>query len=260
VQGDEALAFVRVRHGISDGSDTARIRRQQAFLSSLIRKVTSSGTLLNPAALLGVLNGATESLTTDKQLADLTTLKDLALSMKDLKPSNVTFTTLPWTPNGDNATVSVNTPKAQPIWDAMRDDTSWPPKSATGSAEQPLLKTPPSAIHVDVLNGTPDKGKAKKVAKQLAKQGYIIEQVGNADSTDYPVTNVQFDPAYDVSAKTLIWATEATQTHKKKGLGRTLTLTIGADWPGTVRPVIISDITQDHTANVNTGDENYCAA
>jgi LCP family protein required for cell wall assembly len=123
VDGKEALAFVRARKTLGDGSDTSRIRRQQAFISSLMRKVLSSGTLLNPAQLLGVLNAATESLTADPQMADINNLKDLALSLKDLKPSNVTFTTLPWTPNGDNATVSINTEKAKPIRAAKAHDT-----------------------------------------------------------------------------------------------------------------------------------------
>jgi hypothetical protein len=258
VQGEEALAFVRVRHGIGDGSDTSRIRRQQAFLSSLLRKVLSSGTLLNPASLLGVLDASTKSLTADPQLADINNLKDLALSMKDLKPSNVTFTTLPWTPNGDNATVTVNAEKAKPIWDAMKNDTSWPPKNGAGE-EAPLLKTPPSVIHVNVLNGTAEKGKAKKVAKELRKAGFIVEQVGNAETSDVTQTTVEYDPTRDQSAKTLIYAANAEISNKVKKLGSTLNLIVGTDWT-TLRPVVISDISQDLTANVNTADENFCAS
>jgi LCP family protein required for cell wall assembly len=258
VTGKEALAFVRVRHGIADGSDTSRIRRQQAFISSLMRKVLSSGTLLNPAALIGVLNAATESLTADPQLADINNLKDLALSLKDLKPANVTFTTLPWKPNGDNATVSVNTEKAKPIWAAMAADTPWPPKGQNGDTT-PLLKAKPETIHVNVLNGTAEKGKAKKVAKQLRKQGFIVEEVGNAETQDYATTTVQFDPKWDQSAKTLTYASGATVSDKVKGQGQVLNLIVGTDFTA-VQPVDILDITQDYTAQVNTGDENYCAS
>jgi LCP family protein required for cell wall assembly len=258
VSGKEALAFVRIRHGISDGSDTSRIRRQQAFIASLMRKVLSSGTLLNPAALLGVLNAATESLTADPQLADINNLKDLALSVKDLKPADVTFTTLPWIPNSDGATVSINTEKAQPIWAAMAADTPWPPKGQNGDGT-PLLKAKPEIIHVNVLNGTPEKGKAKKVAKQLRKQGFIVEQVGNADTQDYTATTVQYDPRWDQSEKTLAYAAGATVADKVKGQGQTMNLIVGTDFT-TVKDVQILDITQDYTAQVNTGDENYCAS
>ncbi len=258
VEGEEALAFVRTRHGLGDGSDTSRIRRQQAFISSLMRKVLSSGTLLNPAQLLGVLNAATSSLTADPQLADINNLKDLALSLKDLKPSNVTFTTLPWTPNGDNATVSVNAAQAKPIWNAILNDTSWPPKGATGSTDQPLLKTPPNQIHVNVLNGTGVKGKGKEVAKELRKQGYLVETVGNADTT-VETTTVQYDPSWDQSAKTLIYAATANNTEKVKKQGKTMNLLVGTDFTS-IKPVVISEITKDYTANVNSGDENFCAS
>jgi LCP family protein required for cell wall assembly len=261
VQGDEALAFVRVRHGIGDGSDTSRIRRQQAFISSLMRKVLSSGTLLNPAALLGVLDAATKSLTADTQLADINNLKNLAVSLKDLKPANVTFVTLPWTSNGDGATISANTKKAKSIWEALANDTSWPPKGANADPEnaQPLLKTKPENIRVNVLNGTGVVGKAKEVAKQLRKAGYNVQEVGNADLDTYTTTTVQYDPNWDVSAKTLIYATSAAETQKVKKQGATMNLIIGTDWTG-VLPVKISAITQDYTANVNSGDEVLCAS
>ena len=257
VKGEEALAFVRVRHGISDGSDTSRIRRQQAFLSSLMRKVLSSGTLLNPASLLGVLDAATQSLTADPQLANIDNLKDLALSLKDLKPSAVTFTTLPWVSNGDGATVSENTKKAAPIWQAMKDDTPWPATSGGGTA--PVLKTAPDVIHVNVLNGTTTKGAAKKAAKALRKEGFIVEEVGNAPTQDYTTTTVQYDPKWDQSAKTLAYAANTDVMDKVKKQGQTLNLIVGTDFTG-VQQVEISDLAKDATANVNTGDENYCAS
>ena len=45
VQGEQALAFLRSRHGFGDGSDIGRIQAQQSFLASLLRKVKSEGTL-----------------------------------------------------------------------------------------------------------------------------------------------------------------------------------------------------------------------
>lgn len=258
VEGEEALAFVRARKTLGDGSDTSRIRRQQAFLSSLMRKVLSSGTLLNPASLLGVLDAATQSLTADPQMADINNLKDLALSLKDLKPANVTFTTIPWKPNGDNATVSVNTKKAKPIWDAMKNDTPWPPKG-TGEDAAPLLKTPPEKIQVNVLNGTTTKKLAKKVARQLKKQGFIVREVGNADTTDYTQTTVLYDKNWDESAKTVIAAMDAQESKKVKKQGAVIDIIVGSDFDA-VQPVEILDITQDYTAQVNTGDEKFCAS
>ena len=110
-----------------------------------------------------------------------------------------------------------------------------------------------------MLNGTGVKGKAKAVAKELRKQGYIVEQVGNAETSDYATTTVQYDPDWDTSAKTLIYAANADGDREGQEAGpddepdRRHRLDVG-------RPVVISDITSDYTANVNTGDENYCAS
>lgn len=260
VEGEEALAFVRARKTLGDGSDTSRIRRQQAFLSSLMRKVLSSGTLLNPASLVGVLDAATESLTADPQLADIGNLTDLALSLKDLKPSNVTFTTLPWISNGDGATVSVNAKKAAPIWKAMQDDTPWPPKGGSADGDEtPLLKTAPEKIQVDVLNGTTTPKLAKQVARQLRREGFNVRDVANADTLDFTQTTVVYDPRWDQSAKTLAAAMDTDVLEARRKYGGVLTVIVGSDFTA-VQPVKILEITQDYTAQVNTGDENFCAS
>ena len=61
IKGKQALAFVRQRHGLPNG-DLDRIKRQQYFLSSAFRKVTSAGVLLNPFKLHDLLNAVGSSL------------------------------------------------------------------------------------------------------------------------------------------------------------------------------------------------------
>jgi LCP family protein required for cell wall assembly len=253
VTGEEALAFVRIRHNIGDGSDTSRIRRQQAFISSLSRKVLSSGTLLNPASVIGLLDAATQAITADPQMADLKQLQELVLSMKDINPKNLTFLTMPWKPAGDGANVLENKKKARPVWKAMREDTEYPPKPTNG---QPTLSSAPSSIYVDVFNGTTTPGLARKVAKQLKAQGYRVQNVGNAKA---PVTAtvVQYSPRWDTSAKTLVWAAGA--KGDATGNGQRMTLTIGPDFTA-IKPVIISAAAGDVYSKLNTGDESFCAS
>ena len=65
LNAQQALSFVRQRHGLDRwGGDLAREVRQQYFLSTELHKVTSAGTLLNPAktqALLGAVSSALET-------------------------------------------------------------------------------------------------------------------------------------------------------------------------------------------------------
>lgn len=254
VSGEEALAFVRARHGLGDGSDTSRIRRQQAFLSSMARKVLSSEVLLNPASLITVLNAATQSLTTDPQLANSENVAELAVSMQSLRPGDIVFATLPWRSSGDGATVLANKKKAKALWDAIKNDTQWPPKA---SADQPLLKASPETIRVEIINATGTKGAGKSAKRLLTTAGYNVVNVKNDKSGEYTSTTVLYDPRWDVSAKTLIYAANAKGV-ETAGNGQTMRLVIGPDFTA-VKDVQVSEAASDFTTNVNSADESFCA-
>jgi hypothetical protein len=70
---------------------------------------------------------------------------------------------------------------------------------------------------------------------------------------------VWFDPAWDVSAKTLIYSTGFTNTEEIEGQGSTMRVVITEPLTS-ARSVSISEATKDLTANVSTGDESYCAS
>jgi LCP family protein required for cell wall assembly len=95
VNGAAALAFVRDRKGLAAG-DLARIQDQQYFLSQVMDKVLSAGTLTNPARLTALLSAATESLTVDQGFG-LAQLRSLASHLSSLSASHVTFVAVPIT-------------------------------------------------------------------------------------------------------------------------------------------------------------------
>jgi anionic cell wall polymer biosynthesis LytR-Cps2A-Psr (LCP) family protein len=70
------------------------MQRQQQFMSAVLRKVTSTGVLLNPVKLVNFFNAAIETIKTDSELnkSDLLTL---AKQMKNLSSSNVRTLTIP---------------------------------------------------------------------------------------------------------------------------------------------------------------------
>ncbi len=61
--GPEALAFLRSRHGVGDGSDLGRISNQQVFMASLARQLTKAGTLTNPFTLFNIAKAVTANST-----------------------------------------------------------------------------------------------------------------------------------------------------------------------------------------------------
>jgi len=142
----QALAYVRARYTLGDGSDLERITRQQAFMSSLIQQVKSE--LLNPVAIYRFLDAATKSLTIDTKLGGVTGLYNLASSLRDLPSSKVAFFTLPTYPRSevvpsDTANVLWTQPQDSEIFQSFRNDA---PASRSLFAASPGPSASPSAI------------------------------------------------------------------------------------------------------------------
>jgi LCP family protein required for cell wall assembly len=126
ISGDEALAFVRDRHDIGDGGDLGRIEMQQMFVSSLIKKVMSEGTLTDPVTLYQIAEAATRSLTTDPALGSVQALIGLAESMRSLALRDITFVTLPneLDPTNIDRLIPMQ-PETTRIWTLLRADRPW---------------------------------------------------------------------------------------------------------------------------------------
>ena len=95
LQGAQALAFLRTRHGIGDGSDLARISNQQVFLMSLFDKIKLDGTLTNPLRLYSLSSAAARNMKLSESMADLATMVTLAGAMSDVDSSRMVFTQVP---------------------------------------------------------------------------------------------------------------------------------------------------------------------
>jgi LCP family protein required for cell wall assembly len=121
VTGYQSLAFVRDRHGIGDGGDRGRIQMQQMFVSSLIQKVESAGTLENPDTLLRLADAATSALSVDPGLGSVNKLMGLASQLTHFTSHGITFVTLPnkLDPNDTNRLVPLN-PQYEEVWQLLR--------------------------------------------------------------------------------------------------------------------------------------------
>lgn len=97
IQGYQALAFLRSRHGVGDGSDLGRISSQQHYLSSMVRKIQDEGVLLDPAKVYGIAQVAATSMTLSSSLSSVDTMVAIALVLKDIPRENITFVQYPGT-------------------------------------------------------------------------------------------------------------------------------------------------------------------
>lgn len=122
VDGRTALAYVRERYTLGDGSDLGRIERQQAFLSSVLQKATSAGTLANPARTYAFLDAVTRSLQMNPELSRLTRLAALAQDVQHVGLKNIQFLTVPNGPDPKDPNRLVWTERADDVWAALRLD------------------------------------------------------------------------------------------------------------------------------------------
>lgn len=111
LDGDVALAFLRSRHGVGDGSDLSRISSQQVYLSSLVRKIKSEGTLSDPKKVFALANAAVANMNLSAGLADPYSLASIALAVKDIPLERITFVQYPGVTGGEG----VYAGKVQPV-------------------------------------------------------------------------------------------------------------------------------------------------
>lgn len=90
LQGPQALAFVRQRHGLP-GGDFDRIRRQQDFLAGLAQQVMATGVLVEPGALNNLVAAIRSSVTVDEGFD----LLAQAAQLRHLGAGALTFATIP---------------------------------------------------------------------------------------------------------------------------------------------------------------------
>ena len=191
LNGEQALGYVRVRKTLGDGSDLGRIKRQQAFMSSVAQEATKTSLLLRPDKLYRFLDAATQSLTTDEQFG-LGDMKDLAESVKDIGVKNIQFVTVPTQQYEPDHNRVEWTPDAEEVWKAIREDYPVGREKKTSAASAKPLTVSPSDITVHVINAAGVSGLAKQDAAALSAQGFKATRftsgaaVVNGVSVAYP--------------------------------------------------------------------------
>jgi len=141
--GEQALAFVRTRHGVGDGSDLGRIELQKQMVKAIMARVGSIGLTSNPATLWSVGDKLTRSVTTDSDLASVSSLVGLAERLKAIGPDDLTMVTLPVvTAPSDANRVVPEKAAAEKLWAALRADGTVPQSVVSSQPANPAEAAP----------------------------------------------------------------------------------------------------------------------
>ncbi|WP_116377240.1 LCP family protein [Mycobacterium sp. MFM001] len=180
LDAEQALAFVRQRHGLENG-DLDRTHRQQAFLSSVMHQLQDSGTFTDLSKLKGLMSVARKDVVLSAGWDE-----NLFRRMGALAGGNVEYRTLPVVryDNIDGQDVNIVDPKAIKAEVATAFGTSAPTTTTTTAPN-------PSTV-VDVVNASSTSGLATKVSKTLSQKGYTAGTVRDREYGEPSSTTVDY--------------------------------------------------------------------
>ncbi|MGW4803692.1 LCP family glycopolymer transferase [Kitasatospora sp. NPDC004272] len=275
VEGQSALDYVRLRHGIGDGSDVGRMKRQQAFLSSLIKQVKSEG--MSPTTLYPLADAATKSLTVDESLDSIDKLTGLAMTLKNIDLHDIKFITTPW--HYEGARIGLNHPDVDQLWASLKADRTLdgqdagaaspaPSEPATESASPTEAPAPPAdgtGVKVAVYNGTTTAGLGLKAADTLKGAHYTVTSTGNAASQNHATTVVQYGSAAQKAHAQAVAALFPGATVEAGGAAGTVTLVLGKDYAATAgggtaaAPSDPGPVSSEVAGEARSADQDACS-
>lgn len=261
ITGRKALNYVRARTVSTEGNgDYGRIKRQQLFMSSLLRSTLSGNVLSNPSKLNSIVNTFIQYSYVDG--VDTQSLLKLADSMQGIEAGRVTFLTIPTSgtaTDGSNNEIP-RTDDINAIFNAIIDDQPLPGEqaakkksgssskkqtTAAGATTTSTSETPtavsataqnPGNVGVRVLNGTGRAGQASDASDQLTAQGFDVRGVADA-SENRSDTVVRYGPGEQDSAATLAAMFPGAKIQSDKTVKSGVEVILGSDFSGSVGTV-----------------------
>ncbi|MFB8146615.1 LCP family protein [Microbacterium sp. NPDC056003] len=194
LEGRQALQFLRMRHGIGDGSDLGRISNQQQFMSSMVRKLQSDAVLADPGVLFTLATTAIsqvqqKQLVLSQSLANPTLMVQIAMAAKDVPYEDIVFVQYPTAYSWDGVQVYPVTEAADVLFSALQANQ---PLTLTGESSQGL------AIEVtgEAVPQTPTPSETP------SEEGGSDAATATPDPTGTPVVQERVDLPSDIAGQT----------------------------------------------------------
>src|SRR4051794_11423464 len=258
VDGHTALQYVRARQVTTEtNGDYGRIKRQQLFLSSLLRSLISKEVFFS----LSKLNNVVNMFIDDSYVDNIKTkdLVDLGQSIQGVNAGRITFVTVPTVGYADE--YGNETPRTQDmraLFDAIINDDPLPeeknpdntpvpgtPESKANATPAPpapenaelvsAVTTNPQDITVRVSNSTGEDGLASTAATELQSHGFNV-----TSPDDYPgplnSTTVFFSPGNEQAAATVASSFTNPTIERVSGMGDVVRVVLGSDFNAVTPP------------------------
>ncbi|EFC82730.1 LCP family protein [Parafrankia sp. EUN1f] len=204
ISGEQALAFVRQRHGLP-GWDIGRTKRQQYFLSRILAKVREDGVLTSPARVSGLLSAVGDALTYGEGTST-TDVTQLASRLQGVSNGSLGLQTLlTHAPTKAEGAIDENKGELskrlgavqlynQSDLDAVFGPFTGDHGDAAGGGD----------ARISVLNGSGAAGVVAKVVRDLGARGISADNGGNAAYNNYKATWIRYGAGAETTARKLL--------------------------------------------------------
>ncbi|BAX94474.1 LCP family protein [Mycobacterium shigaense] len=259
VDGTTALNYVRARQvSTENNGDYGRIKRQQLFLSSLLRSLISDDTLTD----LGKLNNVVNIIAGNTYVDNVKTkdLVELGRSLQGTAAGHFTFVTVPTGVTDQNGDEPPRTSDMRALFDAIINDDplpmendhnaqaldtprsgtpttkkSAPPSAAPEAQHQQVTTASPEDITVRVSNATSQSGLATTVTGQLKQNGFNVMSPDDY-SSQVNATTVLFSAGNEQAAATVASTFASPKLERVSGYGQVVQVVLGPDFKSVSAP------------------------
>ena len=263
LDGHTALNYVRARQVTTEvNGDYGRIKRQQLFLSSLLRSIISQDTLFSLSKLNNVVNMFIDDTYVDNvRTKDLV---DLGQSLQGINAGHITFVTVPTTGITDEAgNEEPRTQDIRALFDAIINDDPLPGENDTNATTSPMtaakkaeeavptttaqpaettqtelvnaVTTDPGDVTIQVSNSTGQEGLGATAAAALQEHGFNVLEPDDYDGT-VESTTVMYSGGNEEAAATVTAAFPNATMERVDGLSQTVQVVLGRDFTGVNSP------------------------
>ncbi|MCU1582407.1 MAG: LytR family transcriptional regulator [Microbacteriaceae bacterium] len=148
LSGQDALNFLRTRHGVGDAGDLSRISSQQQFLASMVRTIKApGGALSDPVKLFTIATAVGKNTIVSSNLKNVSTMLAMAQVLKGLPLENVVFVQYPSVTGQPGVYAGKVAPvvgTAAELFAKIKADVPFQPaKTGLGSKEEPASTPAP---------------------------------------------------------------------------------------------------------------------
>ncbi|MBB3749473.1 LCP family protein required for cell wall assembly [Mycolicibacterium sp. BK634] len=197
LNAEQALAFVRQRHGLENG-DLDRTHRQQAFLLSVSRELQQSGSFTDLDKFKRLMDVARQDIVLSQGWGE-----DQFRRMAALAGGNVEFRTLPVVRydniNGQDVNIVDPSKIRAEIARAIGGDSA---TATTTAAPQPIPPPNPQTV-ISIVNASDTSGLASQAASLLGKHDFTVDEVRDRESGEPIDTVITYGPGGQTDAQSV---------------------------------------------------------